>query len=327
MANLIIEIKAGFYHVNDGSKSFYVDQSRLDIQDLGTGIRIAMDPIHLGNQTYDRAYNEIVNADNEPYGTELHDILMRLGKSTDVNLQDQHTPAIIAPFNQIQQSTTLSVGASIGDRNITLTSVTGIVDGSYLVLFNPTAIRFSQFYVIGSPSGNIVTLDTPLDFAYPTGTYCDIGITNMNVNGSVTPQVFGLRGTGTPPGVHLTFDVTRIMFEIFSDTAVDLSKFGDLTRLANGLVMRKRDGAYNNIFNVKSNGEIAVMAYDWDPYVSTNPTQGQDGFTSRLTFGGQNKIGVVQRLEIGEDLEIIIQDDLRLLDRFIILAEGHIVEY
>ena len=147
----------------------------------------------------------------------------------------------------------------------------------------------------------------------------------MAVDGSVTPVVFGLRGTGTPSGVELTFDLTRIMMGCATDTAVDLAKFADLTRLVNGLVLRKRDGRYKNIFNIKSNGELATMAYDWNPQSSTNPQQGQDGFTARLTFASQGKIGVTIRLPIGEDAEFIIQDDLTDIARLVVIAEGHIV--
>jgi hypothetical protein len=264
-----------------------------------------------------------------PSGSSAQEValaLVELNTGADVNLQDQTTDPIIAEFNNVTNSTTLSSATSIGDRTITLTSTTGAADGKYIILFHPASERFTTFYQIGAAAGNVITLDSPMDFAYPAGTFVDIADTNMNVDGSTTPVVFGLRGTGTPPGVELTFDLTRIMIGCRTTTAVDLAKFGDLTRLTNGLVFRKRDGRYKNVFNVKSNGELATMAYDWDPQAATNPTQGQDGFVSRLTFGSQGKIGVVIRLEIGEDAEIIVQDDLTGLERFGVIGEGHIVE-
>lgn len=53
--------------------------------------------------------------------------------------------------------------------------------------------------------------------------------------------------------------------------------------------------------------------------------QQQDGFTGRLTFGGQSKMGVVIRLNQGEDLQMLVQDDLSTLDSLSIICEGHTV--
>jgi len=66
--------------------------------------------------------------------------------------------------------------------------------------------------------------------------------------------------------------------------------------------------------------------YDWTPYAALNPVQGIDGFVARLTFAGQNKVGVAIRLPIGQDLEVLVQDDLEAITKLEIVAEGHIVD-
>jgi len=250
----------------------------------------------------------------------------------DVQLQDQHTPAIIAKFNQVLNSTVTVGAVAIGDRVVTLDDVTSVAVGTYLIFFNPTSVRFMVATVTGIGSSPVFNIDTPFDFAFPGGTYCDVTNTNMNVDGSSTPVVFGLRGVGSPPGIELTLDVTRIIFSCLTTSAVDLSKFANFAKLTNGIVMRKRNGAYENIFNIKSNRELAGIMYDWTPYAATNPVQGVDGFVARLTFAGQSKIGVTKRLYLGEDLEVLIQDDLataqatQTITILEIIAEGHIVE-
>ena len=250
----------------------------------------------------------------------------------DVQLQDQHTPSVIVKFNKVTNSTTTTTIVAIGDRAATLTSVTGVAVGSYLVFFHPASVRFMTATVTGIGSSPTFDLDTPFDFAFPAGTFVDVAITNMKVDGSSTPQVFGLRGTGTPLGVKLTVDITRIIISCITTSAVDLSKFANLAKLTNGLLMRKRDGTYDNIFNIKDNRELAGIMYDWSPYGATNPVQGIDGFASRLTFAGQSKIGVTKRLALGEDLEIHIQDDLLTAQAgdtitvLEVIAEGHIVQ-
>jgi len=131
---------------------------------------------------------------------------------------------------------------------------------------------------------------------------------------------------GIIPGIDEQYDITRIIFVCLTDTAVDLSLFGDLPKLLRGVALRHRDGTVRNIFNVKSNLDIEGITLDWKPFSSANPQQGQNGFSARLTFGGQDKLGVVQRIGPGEDLEVIIQDDLTDLTLFEIVAEGHQVE-
>ena len=67
------------------------------------------------------------------------------------------------------------------------------------------------------------------------------------------------------------------------------------------------------------------MGYDWTPYLATNPQQGQDGFLFRLTFAGMNKLGVAIRLNPGEDLQFLVQDDLSGITVLEVTAEGHVV--
>lgn len=277
-------------------------------------------------ETFD--YDQVLDAESVAYGDSFADVTTGFDNGMDVNIQDQTTPVVIAKFSQTTNQTTLSAVGAIGDKTITLTSNAGAVAGKYITLFNLTAERFSLFTQVGAPSGNVITLDTPLDFAYPSGTFVDIGTTNLAVNGSITTQVFGLRGGGTPPGVDLDFDVTRLIFTCLTTTTPILSEFGNITRLVNGLVCRRRDGTYSNIFNVKDNIGIAGIMYDFQLLSAVG--QGQAGFWARITFAGQNKMGVAQRLGVGEDMEILIQDNLASGDPDItsleIVAEGHLVQ-
>ncbi len=250
------------------------------------------------------------------------------GQALDVALQDQTTDVIIAYFNQVHNSTALAVAIpdiTTNPRIIVVDDATGIVVGSYIILFDPVSVRFSTFFATAVNGVNI-TLDSPIDFEYPIGTFVDVAIVDMSVDGSVTPQVFGLRGVGAPPGIELSFDVTRIILTCIADSPVSLSLFANIAALTNGLLLRARNGRFKNVFNVKDNREIKGLMFDFDPSVATNPAQGEDGFVGRLTFGGQNKIGVVIRLPIGEDLEAWVQDNLLGITSFRIRAEGHIVE-
>ncbi len=246
-------------------------------------------------------------------------------KPLDVVNSNPSTPVIIVPFSKTTNSTMLVILAVKGSYTFTVASATGIVPGSYLVLFHPDSIRFSQFYCV-SVVDETVTVDSPIDFEYPVGTYLDIGTTELSVNGSVTPQVFGLRGLGTPQGIAISVNITRLIFTCLASSTIDLSLFGNIAALTRGLLVRKRATSNWNILNVKSNQQLTGVMFDYDVYVADNPSHGVDGFTGRLTFGGHSKMGVVQQLAIGEDLEVIIQDNLSAITSLTVMAEGHIVD-
>lgn len=243
-----------------------------------------------------------------------------------VREQDQDSPTLILKFNKIESQTTLASKATTGQRDIVVSDATGIVTGKYLIIFSPPSNRVGFFYVTGV-AGTTITLDSIIDYAYEAGSFVEAGITNMGVNGASTPQVFGLRGQGTPTGISQAVDVNKIRLSCQADSPVDLSKFGDLTALTRGLLIRHRrvDGTYN-VLNVKTNLEIGGVFDNWTPYAATNPAQGIDGFLATITFNGQENMSVVKRLETGEDLEIIIQDDLSGLTILDGYAEGHYVQ-
>jgi len=248
--------------------------------------------------------------------------------SLPVTLQDQTTPIVIAKLSHLIASTTISSSMAINDYSMVVANNASIVIGSLLTIFDPIGVRYTTFIALGI-SGTTITLDRPCDFAYPAGSFVDISDEEMaNYDGSVTPVVFGLRnnaGATPPPGIDLSVDITRLIFECQCSGVPEVDMLGDIAGgLTRGLFCRRRDGVFQNIFNVKTNGEISGIMYDFSYFAADK--KGTNGFASRLTFAGQNKMGVVIRLGIDEDIEVIIQDDLTDLVSLKIIAEGSIVE-
>lgn len=236
-----------------------------------------------------------------------------------VNIQDQVTPSFMVYMNQNICATTLSSPFGIDDNDIIVTDATGISIGNYVGVFN---IANSRFYVgnVLNIVGNVITMDTPSDFDFLVGDIFQCGTKEMSIDGSITPQIFRLRAD---PNLNITIDVTRIIIHILDNSAMDDGKFGGIDALTRGIVLRRKDGTYQNIFNVKTNGEIGELAFD-KTYDDKAPS-GIYGFSARLTFAGQSKMGVAIRLAPDEDLQLIIQDDLTSLSSFRIMVEGHIV--
>ena len=243
----------------------------------------------------------------------------------DVNIQDQTTRLIIGYFYRALETTrTLAANTVPGAYTIEVTDATGLVIGDTIELFQNSDNPASYMADIISISSNTLTMDTPLDVVFDTAltpTLFKVE-TQMNVDGSVTPVVFEFTN-----GTEVDIDITRIIFTIVATGATEYTDFGDIPLLTKGVVLRKRnaDGTYHNIANIKSNGQWKSIMYDVDFFDPTHPAA-VNGVAGRLTFAGQNKIGVTVRISETEALELVIQDNLSTLVAFIMIGEGHYVD-
>ncbi len=256
-----------------------------------------------------------------------NELFLERNGAVPVNVQDQTTRAIVLPMVEQLGATTNSV-AIVGDgliRTLTVTDPTGIVAGQHMRVIDSTDDHFWSGGVLGIV-GSVVTVDTPFDagITYPIGSQVTFSNANLAiVDGSTTPVVFKLR-TGAP-SIPSLIDITRIIITCTTESAVDLDKFGDLPALAVGLIFRLATADPYTMGNAKTNKDLANFAYDFTPWVASNPGQGIHGFVMRMTFAGQNKIGVALRVGPTENLELVVQDDLTGLLTFVAIIEGHVV--
>lgn len=251
---------------------------------------------------------------------ELLTLLEKLGifASNDVSIQDQSTPPFDLFFSMaLGAPTTLTQEAAIDTRVLNVASVANITQGVYLGIFSGSG-RYYWGTVL-SVVGLVVTLDTPLDFTFPIGSNVLPTTRNLAVNGSVTPQIFSIQAGSS----GLSIDITRVLFSMITQDPIQLNLFGDGAALVNGIVLRKVDGVYRNYFNIKTNYEFGLHAFDIGVYAQNLPND-LNAFICRNSYAGQDKRGVVIRLAKGEELQMIIQDDLTTrCDIFNVIAEGH----
>lgn len=244
----------------------------------------------------------------------------------DIFIQDQHTEVIDLFLMQFEGTFTVSVNTVIDTYTFEATGGHGISVGD-CVLFRE-GVAFSQFFVI-SMATNTITVGSPFDVIYTTSGTFDRGIINMNVDGSITPQIFSI-GPIAPvaPATENKWDIVRVMFAIQDGSSMDSSMFGSIAGgVENGITLRQKNGMYKNYFNIKANGDWGLRAYD----ISFDDRAGGNGkyfFRTRRTFGGAAKTGVTIRLA-GEDsdaFEVVINDDLTDLEEFFGVTQGHVVE-
>lgn len=261
-----------------------------------------------------------VNTYLKATGTGLKDDPYRI--NSDVNIQDQTTSTLILPMVQELGAVTLAVETVIDAKTFTVSDGTLITIGNHIRIINAAADRY-YFGRVLNKVGNVITVDNPIDYVYIVGSEVTYSNQNLNVNGSITPVTFTLR-TGAP-SIPSSVDINRMIIICETTGAVDLNKFGDLTALTNGLVFRKQNGDVRNMFNIKKNADLVGLAYDFTVFQASNPVQGRNGFACRLTFNGQDKMGVAIRVLQNGNIKMIVQDDLSALIELRIALEGHVV--
>jgi len=241
--------------------------------------------------------------------------------TVDVAVQDQTTDLVNSYMHRhTGASATLTADTTIDDYVLDVESGHGF-NATELVCLKENG-RFYQGTIL-STTATTITLDTPLDYAYTIGSLCTSSILDLTVNGSpASPLIYHIK---PPSGVK--WDIVRILFYIEDDSAMDDGKFGGISALTNGIVLRSKNGTYLNIANVKTNGDFAQIAFDRD-YVAKPPAGTGHSMIVRRTFGGQSKNGVVIRLDGDKDdeLEVIVRDDLTGLSHFHVIVQGHVVQ-
>ena len=247
---------------------------------------------------------------------------IQLDGSIDVNVQDQASRAFDIFFAQdVGSPTTLTIDAVQDAYTVSVTTGHGLIAGDTIVMADPTIEKGYTGIVVSVAGDNTVNLDMPLNVAFTAaGTIVQERTHNLNVDGSVTRQSFKV---GSP--LTGTLDITRIMFQITTTDAATFDLFGDQTALAGGVLLRiVKNGDRTNLWNLKTNGEMAGLMYDVEFFSAAHPLA-LNGLAGRLTYGGQAKHGVVLRISGGEYLEIVVQDNLAALLSFHIIACGHLV--
>jgi len=249
-----------------------------------------------------------VNLSQSPDGTWALDVVVSDTKIDIINLSLIQETAI---------STTIATSQNAGDTTITVVDGSDFAVGEYLTIQQGNNLLDNHFEVTAKPDTNEITLDMPIDIALDDTAVVKKVLDSMNVNGSLaSPQIFRLK----PPEDEV-WHITRLLFTMEDDVAMDDGKFGGLTALTNGVVFRRfNDGVYTTFANFKSNRKFMDSMYD----VEYNPKApaGTYGLRGRWTL---TKAGVVIRLDgsTNDELQVLVQDDISGLLGMHITAQGH----
>lgn len=210
----------------------------------------------------------------------------------------------------------LASNTTIDTWQVTLVAGHGVVVGN-TICFRENGRHYQAVALVVAT--NLVTLDTPLDYAFTTAATGFRSTEQMNVNGSVTRQIFKVA-----PQAGSKWDILGCEFIITDNAAMDAGTFGGIPALTRGIVVRKKDIVYKNIFNAKTNGDLSFRC-DSLEYDDRASGAGVYGVRAYRTFNIRNEIAIRLDGDLGDEFQVIIQDDLTGLISFRSGVWGHVV--
>ncbi len=232
---------------------------------------------------------------------------------------DQTTPALDLRFLEELNVTTIAADTAVDDTSFTATGGHGITVGDIIEIADGSV--FIQAGVL-NVTVNVIDIDTPMNHVYLSGAILIVSNKDMSVSGTIgSPRIFKIT-----PGTGQAGDITRIIISIQDSTAMDFSTFGGIASgVTNGCVIRikKENGDFINLFNWKTNGDFIITSFDH--VFQTKVGGGLHSFVARSTWAGPSKRGVALRVDnsLGEEIQVLIQDDLSSLSVMGMAAQGH----
>lgn len=247
-------------------------------------------PLPIDSYLYDAAGNPI-ESERGAIGTHDADV-----HHVPVNELFHYHPGI---------TTTLAADVDAGDRILQLTNGAIFANQDSIQISN--GVIETTFPIIVSGGGtNTVTLDRPLDHAFLVGAAISLAISNMAMNGSITPISFK-----HVPDPGQIWHIETFILTMVHGAAADDTKFGGLATLSNGCVIRGYNGLldqYRTLAVWKSNSDIKSSVGKVE--YSDKAGGGKYGVTA--DGGIKERTGAVPEIiaDNGDFLEYLIQDDL-----------------
>lgn len=246
----------------------------------------------------------------------------------DVFIQDQATQQISLYLGQNLTENVTYRAAQPGNATVlNITSDVAPAVGNFICSKEGSFFTQPEIISVTSLGGNDydVGIAMPLDHAYTTSAHLCLQNCDMNVDGSTTPIEFVLGPEGLAAGEQ--WDLTRMIVVMTHSAAGDDSRFGGLSALTNGTYFRLENGTNYNLFNAKENGDFAIEGYDI-VYPTRAAAGSSYGTRARITFNGQDKRGVVLRLSVDTNDQVLacVRDDLSGLVSFRVKFQGQVTD-
>lgn len=245
------------------------------------------------------------------------DILIVVQSGTvDVFIQDQYTHPIDLHAYIDKMTPSITIDTEIDDKSITVDSITNVAANDLITIYEIDRIFQS---IVLTASNSVINFASLLDYNFTTNATVIIGNCNLAVDGSSNPIIAHI---SLPPAVK--WDIYQINISMIDNTVMDSSKFGGISALNNGILLRVINDNIKNLVSVTNNIGFSEQGFDitYDP----KPPSGVYGFQAKKNYHIIN--GVSLRLDgsIGDEIRLIISDSLSDLTLLCMTINAHVVE-
>jgi len=227
---------------------------------------------------------------------------------------------LVAPFAQdLQNGYTLVIDTVVGEYTATFVDSTGFVANSLIKIEESIdGVPTTYYAEVLDNTANVLTFDRPIDRVFTSAALINRENFLLNADGSVTPIEFAYKNNFKQP-----VNLTRMLINMVTDNSPPFDGFGDLPApgISKGIEIRKlnSDGTFTNYFNAKTNNRLQLIMYDFLFFDPSFP-QAINGLSGRFTF---EKLGSPVVLRQGEELQILVQDNLSTIASFEAVVEGN----
>lgn len=240
-------------------------------------------------------------------------------KKFDVLINDQVTPPFHYYFmREDKADITLTAPAVLGSDIINVSAGHGFTaGGEFISIFDNN--RYMQCKV-KAVNTNAVTLDFPVTHAFSINAVVVRGSVDMNIDGSVTPQLFMLRIRESV----VPFDIDTFITSMVHAAEGDDSKFGGIAAITNGVHVRKENAMVQNLGNYKKNSDYKSFGSS----VEYTSKAGGGAYGTLIKSDLREIYGVVVRVRpaVDEIVKVIIRDNLTGLTSMRVSALGQFTQ-
>lgn len=168
---------------------------------------------------------------------------------------------------------------------------------------------------------NTLTFDRPLENGYTTAAVvAEINKDLASANGSIASPVDFL----IAPPVGVIYHIHTILFIIIDGVQPTIEKFGGISALTNGLVIRQENGVVRNLVVLRSNSDM-MEYFGGDEVNFIQKSGGGDWATYAIWHYEEHTRSIIRLLgDDGDSLKFRDQDDLTSLSEFEIIVQGYL---